>query len=338
MKHVNIPVFVPHLGCPHDCVFCNQRKITGQEEFSLDNVRKDIETVLETLDPRSETAEIAFFGGSFTGIERSLMIELLSIANEFCLSGRVSGIRLSTRPDYIDGEILSILAKYPVKTVELGIQSISDEVLAASRRGHTAEQAKKAMRDVVDAGFELIGQMMIGLPFSDPDSEIETVREICRAGASGIRIYPTAVFSGTALHEMMRKGDYPPLTLEDAVERSAAVFEVAHSHGVKVIRIGLCETASLHSENGIVAGAFHPALGEMCISAFFLKLICKELDTLGDLSGAKIEISVAGNMLSKAIGQKKINYRKIMTKYSLSELRFTKDDRLSEYELKISKS
>ncbi len=332
MKHINIPVFVPHLGCPHDCVFCNQRKITGQESFSIEKARADVEEVVKNIDSKNEKAEIAFFGGSFTGIERSLMISLLDMANEFCETGSVSGIRLSTRPDYIDDNILSILSKYPVKTVELGIQSLSDRVLSASNRGHTSRDALRAMRAVKDAKFDLVGQMMVGLPYSTLEDEIHTIRQICASGADGIRIYPTAVFSHTALHKMMLDGRYEPLTPENAVSRVAELLDIAHEHGVPVIRVGLCETESLHSESGIVAGAFHPALGEMCMSAFFLKLFTRELDKYHDLAGKKVIISVAKSMLSKAIGQKRSNLSLLKEKYSLNELKFVTDEKLSGYE------
>ena len=332
MKHINIPVFVPHLGCPHDCVFCNQRKITGQESFSIETARKTVEEVVKNIDGKNEKAEIAFFGGSFTGIERSLMISLLDMANEFCESGSVSGIRLSTRPDYIDDEILSILSKYPVKTVELGIQSLSDKVLSASNRGHTAAQAISAMRAVKEAKFDLVGQMMVGLPYSTLEDEIDTIDQICKSGADGIRIYPTAVFSHTALHKMMLDGRYASLPPEEAVTRVAELLDIAYKYAVPVIRVGLCETESLHSESGIVAGAFHPALGELCMSAFFLKLFTRDLDKHRNLTGKKLIISVARNMLSKAIGQKRSNINQLKDKYSLSDIKFVTDARLAEYE------
>lgn len=329
---------MPHLGCPNDCVFCNQHRITGHEDFSIEKARQEIETVVNALDPEREVAEIAFFGGSFTGIERTLMESLLDMANDFCKSGKVSGIRLSTRPDYISDEILSILAKYPVKTVELGIQSLSEDVLAASKRGHTASDSLKAMREVKKAGFDLIGQMMVGLPCSTLEKELYTLKEICRAGADGVRIYPTVVFHKTELCEMMLKGSYSPLSVEDAAERVAELLYLAHKENVPVIRIGLCESDSLHTDDGIADGAFHPALGEMCTSAFFAKLFCEKLDSLGDISSKRIEISVAPKMLSKAIGQKRYNILKIKEDYSLSELRIVTDTSLSDYEFKIKQS
>ena len=331
MKHANIPVFVPHLGCPNDCVFCNQRKITGQDSFSIDDARRSIEETVASLGESSKNAEIAFFGGSFTGIDRDLMISLLDMAKEFCDKGQAFGIRMSTRPDYIDGEILSILSEYPVKTIELGIQSLSDKVLSASKRGHLASDSIRAMKAVKDANFALIGQMMVGLPFSTLDDEIATLSGICDLGADGVRIYPTAVFASTELCEMMKDKRYSPLSIEEAVSRTAELLCIAHDRNMPVIRVGLCETDSLHSESGIVAGAFHPALGEMCMSEFFFKLFTRELDIYGSLAEKKALIRVAKNMLSKAIGQKRINVIKLKEKYLLSEIKIHEDTGLSDY-------
>lgn len=329
---------MPHLGCPNDCVFCNQRKITGHEDFSIEKARKEIGTIVDALDPKNEVAEIAFFGGSFTGIERPLMENLLDMADEFYRAGKVSGIRLSTRPDYINGEILDILSKYPVKTVELGIQSLSGDVLEASKRGHTAEDSIRAMNAVKAANFNLVGQMMVGLPCSTLEKELYTLKEICRAGADAVRIYPTVVFHKTELCDMMIHGGYTPLSTEDAAIRVAELLYLAHKESVPVIRVGLCESDSLHTDDGIAAGAFHPALGEMCMSALFAKLFCEKLDTLGDISAKRVSVSVAKNMLSKAIGQKRSNISYIKEKYSLSELRIVPDASLSDYEFKIKQS
>ena len=198
MRHINIPIFIPHLGCPNQCVFCNQRKISGRESFDLNSVSLEIENALSTVDSNDEV-EIAFFGGSFTGIDRTLMVSLLEIAHSYILEGRVGSIRCSTRPDYIDEEILSILKKYGVKTIELGLQSTSARVLENAKRGHNFEAELKSCRMIVENGFDLVGQMMIGLPSSDIESEIRTAEFITSVGAVGARIYPTVVFYGTEL-------------------------------------------------------------------------------------------------------------------------------------------
>ena len=225
MRHVNIPVFIPHLGCPNQCVFCNQRSISEHQSFSEEGVRAGIEQVLSTLVPEDE-AEIAFFGGSFTGIDRGLMCRLLDLVQTYVKEGRVASIRLSTRPDYINAEILSILSRYSVKTIELGLQSMDDAVLLDCRRGHTAREAEVACRAVVAAGFSLVGQMMIGLPGATSESEMQTAQKICDLGASAVRIYPTVVFYDTPLCEMTQHGLYAPLSVKEAVERTAPVLQL----------------------------------------------------------------------------------------------------------------
>ena len=209
VKHVNIPIFIPHLGCPNDCVFCNQRSISGRAYFDEGSVEGEIESALSTVSSDSEV-EIAFFGGSFTGIDRSLMLRLLDTATRFVNQGRVSSIRLSTRPDYISSEVLDLLSNYPVRDIELGIQSMDDKVLAAAKRGHLAKDSERACALIKQYGFSLVGQMMTGLPKSTPESEIMTARRICDMGADGARIYPTMVFYKTELESMMIGGEYTP--------------------------------------------------------------------------------------------------------------------------------
>ena len=237
-KHRNIPIFVPHLGCPNTCVFCNQRKISGCEKADFSSVSNEIEEALSTI-PDGTDVQIAFFGGSFTGIDRSDMIYLLETAKKFIDGGRVESIRLSTRPDYIDEEILDILSRYGVKTVELGIQSMDDAVLSASGRGHTAAQTEHACSLITSRGFELVGQMMTGLPSSTLEAELYTAKRICEMGATGARIYPTVVFKGTELHSMMERGEYESRELERVVDEGAAVLAVFIENGVSVIRVGL---------------------------------------------------------------------------------------------------
>lgn len=277
----------------------------------------EIETVLSTLSPDDEV-EIAFFGGSFTGIDRDLMLRLLDISDKFVNSGRVQSVRCSTRPDYIDGEILKILVKHRVKTVELGIQSTSDTVLAASKRGHTSEKIREACKLVKEYGFNLIGQMMIGLPASTPDDEIETARAICSLGADGARVYPTVVFADTELAEMSADGRYLPLSIEDAIQRTASVLDVFDRAGIHVIRVGLCSGENLSSPESAVGGANHPALGELAMGELFYRRICEKADELlsaAVISGKTMTVYVPRGATSRAIGQKKRNILRLNEKY-----------------------
>lgn len=305
MPHRNIPIFIPHLGCPNQCVFCNQRSISGHGSFREETVAEEIEAALRTLSPDAN-AEIAFFGGSFTGIDRALMLRLLETAERYVREGCVSGIRLSTRPDYVTPEILEILSRYSVRTVELGLQSMDESVLLASKRGHTAKQAAEACRAVVNAGFSLVGQMMIGLPQATLESELRTAEEICELGASAARIYPTVVFYETPLCEMVRDGSYKPLSLEEAVMRTAAVLDVFSARGVPCIRIGLCATEALLSADAVMAGPNHPALGELVLGEqAYGRLLCAVRDA--KLCGKPIVLEIPAREISRTVGQHRRN-------------------------------
>ena len=328
MRHVNIPVFIPHLGCPNQCVFCNQRSISEHQDFSEENVRGEIEQVLSTLRPEDE-AEIAFFGGSFTGIERDLMCRLLDLAETYVKEGRVKSVRLSTRPDYIDDEILSILARYSVRTIELGLQSMNDIVLRSCQRGHTVKEAEEACRAVVEAGFELVGQMMIGLPGSDPESELQTAQKICDLGASAVRIYPTVVFYDTPLCEMAQHGEYVPLSVKEAVERTAPVLQFFRARAIPCIRVGLCATESLTSPEAVYAGPNHPALGEMILGECLYQ---KVRDTVlqSGLSGQRIILEVPSRELSATVGQHRCNIEKLQRETGATVYRVIANESLTE--------
>ncbi|MCQ2426848.1 MAG: radical SAM protein [Clostridia bacterium] len=366
-RHKNIPVFIPHLGCPNNCVFCNQRVISGRQFFDENDVEKQIRTACSTLNPE-DCAEIAFFGGSFTGIDRGLMVRLLETAHAFLADPRcpVKSVRCSTRPDYIDGEILSVLKKYGVETVELGIQSISDGVLAASRRGHTAEMTVKACRAVRAAGFRLIGQMMVGLPGSTPESERATAEFICGEGADGARIYPTVVFTRTELCDMAKAGAYVPLTDAEAVERTADLLEIFDAAGVPVIRTGLCSGESLSSPEEVYGGASHPAIGEMAMSEVFRRRLDRALKeisvktagdapegdenvpaTVGDTAGSpgvgrtekrlpELVIYVPQGCQSKVCGQHKSNMSFIREKYRIGKIKILEKNDIIGYNILLN--
>ena len=333
MKHVNIPVFIPHLGCPNGCVFCNQRSISGREAFDMEAMESEIGQVLSTVDP-SSSVEIAFFGGSFTGIDRGLMISLLERAECFVKEGRVEGIRLSTRPDYISEEILEILSRYSVKTVELGLQSMDDGVLAASRRGHTAEQGKRACALVKQYGFSLIGQMMVGLPASSVNTEVATAETLCDIGVDGVRVYPTVVFEDTELCEMAKQGVYEPLSTEDAVERTKAVLNVFRQYDVPCIRVGLCASENLASDK-VYGGASHSAIGELAMGEIFFEEMCRKIEERGDVRGKKVIFYVPRGAVSRAIGQKRVNVERICKKYSPLRVKVLEKNEILRYNIMI---
>jgi len=304
------------------CVFCNQRSISGKQKFDREAVIGEIEAALDTLDPTAEV-EIAYFGGSFTGIDRELMIYLLDVAERYVKReddgrAKISGIRMSTRPDYINDEIMSILRNYSVKTVELGLQSMDDEVLKLSNRGHTAKQAEDACKMIKSAGYELIGQMMIGLPGSTLEKEIATAKKICDLGAVGARIYPTVTFFGTELANMADRGEYQMLALDDAVFRSKEVLKVFKEHDVECIRIGLCASDNLSDETQVKGGANHAALGELVEGELCYDIMRELVQTLTngkDLSGKTLEFSVPIGELSKSIGQNSRNKKRLFEEF-----------------------
>ena len=330
MRHCTSPIFVPHLGCPCQCSFCNQKTITGVRPMTPIDAHRQIEAHLATI-PRDTAVEIAFFGGSFTAIPRDEMVALLQVASPYIKSGRVASVRISTRPDAIDGDVLSLLASHGVKTIELGIQSTSDRVLYACRRGHTAEDCRRAAELIVSRGFTLGGQMMIGLPYSTLADEIKTARAIVAMGAKEARIYPTVVFSGTPLSEETASGDYMPLTVEEAVDRTVAPMEILLNADIKLLRIGLCENESLHAPGQVIGGAYHPALGELCYSSLYRKRMNTEISKLTLSEQSNLKISVAPGKLSMAIGQKRCNYTAIRDEFALASLKIVEDPALAGF-------
>ena len=333
-KHVNIPIFIPHLGCPNQCVFCNQKTISGVDSFDPDSVVHIIEDALKTIDKSCEV-EIAFFGGSFTGIEPNLMTRLLQIAHGYILKNEVSGIRCSTRPDYINEAVLAELKTYGVRVIELGLQSVDESVLATSKRGHGFSSEKSACQLIIQNGFSLVGQMMIGLPGSSSESEEATADFIISSGASAARIYPTVVFRDTELCAMTASGKYKPLSDREAILRSAAVMKKFIDAGVEVIRVGLCASENLSDEQTYFAGPNHPALGELVENEIFYMLISDRLRQMNIKNNSAVQIFVPRGALSKAIGQKKKNKQRLIDEFLISDVKFFESSELSEYTCSI---
>ncbi len=335
MRHINIPIFIPHLGCPNMCVFCNQRSISGKINFDISRVENEIEESLSTI-KSEDFVEIAFFGGSFTGIDRKLMCDLLSIAQKYIDEGRASSIRLSTRPDYIDDEILDILSSYSVGTIELGLQSMDDEVLQKTKRGHTAKCAENACKMIKNRGFSLIGQMMIGLPSSTVEKEIYTAKKLCEMGADGARIYPTVVFYQTELCDMMQSGVYTALSNEDAVERTKEALKIFVENDIPCIRVGLQSGENLSDETHVAGGANHSAIGELSMSALYLDKICEKIDVQNfTVTPEKMTIYCPKGDISKIVGQKRKNIEKIYQKYGIKNVKVLEKNELLSYNIII---
>ncbi len=301
MSHSNISFFVPHLGCPRSCAFCNQRTITSSSEAPH---KEDVERVctqaLGEVNNPSNT-EIAFFGGSFTAIERNYMLELLNAAQPFIGAGGFKGIRISTRPDCIDDEILRLLKEYGVTSIELGAQSMVDEVLDANDRGHTAKDVITASELIKSYGFELGLQVMVGLYRSSEACEKKTLDEVLKIHPDTIRIYPVCVLKGTRLAELYESGEYKLFSFERAIEICAEMVRAFLDNDIRILRIGL--HASKDVEKNLVAGFYHPALGEIVKSAVVRDIIDKRLEPCD----TEITVYAGKSMVSAAVGHKQSN-------------------------------
>ena len=331
-RHINVPVFIPHLGCPNNCTFCNQKTISGVKHFDPDSVIPIIEEALSTVG-EDDTAEIAYFGGSFTGIDRNLMERLLFISKGYLEQGKIRSVRCSTRPDYINDEILDVLVKYGVDTVELGLQSISEDVLSVCKRGHSFADELSACKKIKSRGLRLGGQMMVGLPSSTLRDELETARFIVEAGASEARIYPTVVFRDTELCESAMNGDYVPLSIEEAVSRSAEVFKIFVDAGVRVLRIGLCDSENLHSAETYYAGPNEAALGELVINRYYLNLLRERLNGSSVEKDSELLIYAPIGHTSKIIGQHKKNKNHLLKEYAFSKIKVIESEMIEEYDV-----
>lgn len=316
-EHI-VPVFVPHLGCPHACVFCDQRSISGaQKPADARTVREAVEAAA-ALSPRGAERQLAFYGGSFTAIPLERQLPLLKAAKEALDRGLIGSVRLSTRPDAIDGEVLARLRAYGVETVELGAQSMDEGVLALSGRGHTAADVERAARLVKEAGFKLILQMMTGLPGDTDEKSIETARRLIALRPDGVRVYPTVIVRGTALHRLWLAGRYREHTVEDAVRVCARLLPLFEEAGIPVIRLGLNPTEDL-SGGEAVAGAYHPALGELVRSRVLYEKAAALLR--GTEPGSAVTLGVCPEQLSQAIGQHRENISRLTENFGLAGLK-----------------
>ena len=332
-KEYVIPVFVPHLGCPNDCIFCNQKSISGQKKTTTkEEAKQTIENFLNSIKDKDAKKEIAFFGGSFTGIDNKVQEELLQTAYEYVKNGQVDSIRLSTRPDYINKEILKKLKKYKVKTIELGVQSANDYVLGRANRGHTFKDVIKASKLIRRYGFNLGHQMMVGLPESTREDEINTAKELIKLKPKMIRIYPVLVIKGTKLEKECKEGIYEPLSVVQAVEICKQLVRLFTNKKIQVIRVGLqntdeiCEPGSNESE--VVAGPFHPAFGQLVESSMWYDAIVEKIKKL-NVKVKEVEVFVNPRDVNNVIGHKKENIRKLRELYEV-ELIVKQDSKIKQ--------
>lgn len=337
-KQYIIPIFVPHLGCPNDCIFCNQKSISGQKSnMTKEKAKEIIENYLKSIDKENAQIEIAFFGGSFTAIEEERQEELLQVASEFVKSGQVSSIRVSTRPDAIDKNILKRLKKYKVKTIELCVQSSNNYILKRINRGHTFEDVKRAAKLIRWNGFRLGVQMMVGLPESTTIDEINTAKELIKLKPKMVRIYPVLVIKNTPLEKELEKGTYKPLTVVQAVEVCKEIVRLFHDKNIDIIRIGLQPTDEI-SEPGsekseVVAGPYHPAFRQLVESAMWYDAIVGKIKRL-NVKVKEVEVTVNPVDANNVIGHKKENVKNLKELYDVN-LVLKQDPKMKQGKSKI---
>ncbi len=338
-----MPIFVPHMGCPHQCVFCNQTSITGTNAtMSSGSITKIINEISEKVALHSLVfqgsindqlrvrrgkpirREVAFYGGSFTGMEKNVQIQLLSPVQPFIRKGLIDSVRVSTRPDYIDPQTLDLIRTYGVKTVELGVQSMVDEVLRRSKRGHTADHVQKAAELLHGHGFEVGIQIMVGLPGDDAQGNGHTVDRVIRLNPHFVRIYPTLVLKGTLLEKWYRSGRYTPLSLKQAVDLCKSAFLKFHRAGIPVIRLGLQSSPELETKDSLVAGPYHPAFGHLVESSLFYDMASC---LMGKSRQSRIpRARVSPSDLSNIRGQKNQNLHRLKYRFGLKDVQIEVDE------------
>jgi histone acetyltransferase (RNA polymerase elongator complex component) len=316
IRHYTIPIFVPELACPNRCVFCNQRNISDALcQPSDKEILEIIEKRIATIPPGSEV-EMGFFGGNFTGIPIAEQEHLLQMVQPYLQDGVVRSIRISTRPDYIDLRRLELLKQFGVRTIELGAQSLDEEVLRLTGRGHTVEDVHKASQIILSDGFSLGLQMMIGLPGDTVVKSLQTAKEIIRLGATSTRIYPTLVIKDTELANLYLEGKYEPLTLDMTVTWAKTLVPIFEKAGVKILRLGLHPSEGLLNGENLIAGPFHVSFAELVYTELWNDLL--QPYTIGG-RGGEILITVAEGQVNAAVGHKgknrdllKLNFRSVL--------------------------
>ena len=352
-KHAIIPIFIPHRGCPNDCVFCNQRKITARiDAVEPRDVRAILDTWLSTLRPSAVLSdgqnntgivEAAFYGGSFTGLDIEEQSGFLAVTKEYKDAGLIDKVHLSTRPDYIDRRILDNLMAYSVDTIELGVQSFDDEVLRLSNRGHSSDDVYRAVSLIREYGFELGIQLMIGLPGDSMESCIDSARRTAELHPSLARLYPTIVLDDTELYEMYSRGEYAPLSREDAVDRTKEMYKILDDAGITIMRVGLKSTDIIGEGGAINGGTYHPAFRQLVEGTIAMERIEPVLRQLSELVSARTDhtdhtdITVFSNSrwYSNMIGHHACNKAYFRDEFPDLRIRYRMDDGLEDGRFRI---
>ena len=337
-KEYIIPIFVPHLGCPNNCTFCNQKRISWQTKMvTAQDVKDTIDFFLKHFRDDYKYVEVAFFGGSFTAIDEKTQVELLEAVQEYIQNKKVNSIRISTRPDCIDKEILKRMKKYHVKTIELGVQSTNNYILKRCKRGHTYEDTKKASKLIRRHGFILGHQMMVGLPESTKQDEINTAKELIRLKPKIVRIYPVLVIKDTELADEYERGDYTPLTVGQAVERCKDIVDLFNRNKINVIRVGLQNTEEITDpgteKSSVIAGPYHPAFRQLVESSMWYDSIVNKIKKV-NAKVKKVKIIANDVNVNNIIGHKKENIEKLKDVYDV-EVVIEKSEEIKPGKFKI---
>ncbi|MDD2619744.1 MAG: radical SAM protein [Syntrophomonadaceae bacterium] len=340
MKHINIPIFIPHLGCPFTCLFCNQRRISAAQEVKPKNVIAIVEEHLSTIDSTKHQIEIAFFGGNFTALSQGLQESYLKAVNPYLQRNIISSIRISTRPDCISAANLRFLAAWGVRTIELGVQSFNDDVLKASERGYLSVDVFKACHLICEQVFKLGLQLMIGLPGDNYQRDMESTQQAIALHPDMIRIYPTLVIADTELEHMYAQGRYKPLSLEEAVKITADMLKQFQAQSIPVIRMGLQPSEELRSPGTIIAGPFHPAFGELVEQEIFKEQAHKAIKSFMMANGPHktISIIVHPKDISKMTGHKRKTVSYLKEFYEIDELKIRTNTTLPRNTIEVDEA
>lgn len=337
-KRYIIPIFVPHQGCPNECIFCNQKSISGQQKpVRGKDVEKQVEYYLKNFENDDTEKEIAFFGGSFTAIDRKIQEELLEVGYKYIKEKKVSSIRISTRPDCIDKDVLKFLKKYKVKTIELGVQSSNDYILKKCKRGHTFEDVKKASKLIRRYGFVLGHQMMVGLPDSSKQDEIDTAKALKKLKPKIMRIYPVLVIKNTELEKLYQNKKYEPLSIDQSVERCKELYYFFDRKKITVIRIGLQGTDEItdpsKDKSEVVAGPYHPAFRQLVEGEIWYDTIVGKIKKL-NVKAKEIEITVHPINVNNVVGHRKNNFKKLKDLYNV-DIKIKTDENMKQTKLDL---
>ncbi|MDY6989019.1 MAG: radical SAM protein [Thermodesulfobacteriota bacterium] len=331
-----VPLFIPHRGCPHRCVFCNQTSITGRKDGvgSHHEIRDRIAEFLGFRGAQRGTTEVAFYGGNFLGLPKSYRKLLLEEAQAFVEKGQVDGIRFSTRPDTVTAAALKEVAPYTIRTIEVGAQSMNDTVLALSQRGHTRADTQRAVKVLKACNVKVGLQIMPGLPGATPESVLETGQQVATLRPDFVRIYPTVVVKNTLLEKWYQSGRFTPLSLPGAVELTKRLYLLFTGANVPVIRMGLQPSSSLRASGQVVAGPFHPAFGHLVHSALFLDLATQALASEKGLS-KRVTVKVYPSDIPKLVGQERENIRRLVARFHLERLQVLPDGTVPENTVQV---